>query len=75
MRIDRYWLLFPSLPRQWGLWRVGAPPTWTLTEGSEALVVAVMDTGADLTHPALRSMLWTNEGEIPGNGVDDDSNG
>lgn len=37
--------------------------------------VAVIDTGADLSHPALKGFLWTNKKEIPGNGVDDDQNG
>jgi subtilisin family serine protease len=38
-------------------------------------VVAVIDSGVDLTHPALRGHLWTNPGEIPGNGRDDDGDG
>jgi subtilisin family serine protease len=37
--------------------------------------VAVIDTGVDVTHPALRGHLWTNPGELPGNGVDDDLDG
>ncbi len=38
-------------------------------------VVAVIDTGVDYTHPDLASNMWTNPGEIPNNGVDDDHNG
>ncbi len=39
-------------------------------------VVAVIDTGADLDHPALAGNLWNNDGEINGKaGVDDDGNG
>jgi len=38
-------------------------------------VVAVLDTGVDVTHPDLREHLWTNPGEVPGNGKDDDGNG
>jgi subtilisin family serine protease len=38
-------------------------------------VVAVVDTGVDLTHPALRAHLWRNPGEIPANGIDDDHDG
>ena len=49
----------------WGL----ARPT------TNQVVVAVIDTGVDYTHPDLAGNMWTNSGEIPGNGVDDDGNG
>lgn len=39
------------------------------------MVVAVIDTGIDLDHPDLRGNLWTNPGEVGGNGIDDDGNG
>ncbi len=39
------------------------------------MVVAVIDTGCDVTHPDLSVNVWTNAGEIPGNGIDDDHNG
>jgi|GEM_PF-4521291 len=39
------------------------------------VIVAVMDVGMDVSHPALKGAIWTNQKEIPGNGVDDDSNG
>ena len=54
---------------------MGAPATWSLTEGLEQVVVAVVDSGADLTHPALAPLLWVNTREIPANGIDDDGNG
>ena len=38
-----------------------------------ALVVAVLDTGVDFAHPDLAGALWTNPGEIAGNGIDDDA--
>lgn len=39
------------------------------------VVVAIIDSGVDITHPDLASVLWTNPGEIAGNGTDDDGNG
>ena len=42
---------------------------------SKPVVIAVVDTGADLRHEDLQGVLWENEKEIPGNDVDDDGNG
>jgi subtilisin family serine protease len=38
-------------------------------------LVAVLDSGVDFTHPALKGVAWRNPGEIARNGVDDDGNG
>ena len=35
----------------------------------------MIDTGIDYTHPDLQGNIWTNPGEIEGNGIDDDGNG
>lgn len=42
---------------------------------SKPVIVAVIDSGVDTTHEDLRSVLWHNPDEIPGNGIDDDKNG
>ncbi|MBK8710417.1 MAG: S8 family serine peptidase [Niastella sp.] len=42
---------------------------------SNRVIVAVIDSGIDTTHTSLKPVLWTNPGEIPGNGIDDDKNG
>ncbi len=43
--------------------------------GNRDVIVAVIDTGIDDSHEDLQGALWTNSGEIPGNGIDDDGNG
>lgn len=42
---------------------------------SKRVLVAVIDSGIDTTHEDLKSVLWINPKEIPGNGIDDDKNG
>ncbi|MCB9497668.1 MAG: S8 family serine peptidase [Fibrobacteria bacterium] len=54
---------------------IDAPEAWEETTGSESVVVGVIDTGIDPLHPDLVDNLWTNPGEIAGNGIDDDGNG
>jgi subtilisin family serine protease len=39
------------------------------------VVVAIIDSGTETSHPDLKNNLWTNPGEIAGNGKDDDNNG
>lgn len=60
----------------WGISKILAPSAWSVTRGSEDVIVAVVDTGIDYNHPALRNNMWTNAAERNGKaGVDDDGNG
>jgi subtilisin family serine protease len=54
---------------------IDAVEAWDNAIGSSNVVVAVVDTGNDYTHPDLAANVWTNPGEIAGNGIDDDANG
>ncbi|MGI6524111.1 MAG: S8 family peptidase [Bdellovibrionota bacterium] len=63
---------------QWGLSKnlgIDTETAWNVTTGSQDMIVAVIDTGIDYTHPDLAANIWVNNGEIPGNGIDDDGNG
>lgn len=42
---------------------------------STTVTVAVIDSGIDIEHKDLQGKIWTNEDEIPNNGIDDDKNG
>ncbi len=53
---------------------VNAADAWQKAEG-EGVVIAVLDTGIDITHEDLEDNIWTNTTEIPANGLDDDGNG
>jgi subtilisin family serine protease len=65
----------PSWDNQWAPAKIGAPAAWEMTTGSADIIIAVLDTGVKLDHPDLAAKIWTNLGEIPANGLDDDQNG
>ena len=58
----------------WGINLIGAASAWDTSTGA-GIVVSVVDTGIDFTHPDLVSNIWTNTRETPSNGIDDDGNG
>lgn len=61
--------------QQWALKKIQAERAWEFTLGNE-IIVAVIDTGIDYTHPDLKDQMWINEAELNGKpGVDDDGNG
>ncbi|CAN5561458.1 hypothetical protein BH23CHL2_BH23CHL2_26180 [soil metagenome] len=90
----------PEYPLQWGLDNTGqiingtagiadadidAPEAWEITTGSPEVIVAVIDSGVNFSHPDFgannrsNSLLWQNSGELcPGcstDGLDNDGNG
>jgi subtilisin family serine protease len=75
-----------NFSKQWGLHNTGqdggtpdadidAPEAWNISTGSSDVVVALIDSGIDYTHPDLEENIWVNEDEIPDNDIDDDENG
>jgi subtilisin family serine protease len=54
---------------------IDAPEAWDVSTGSANVVVAVIDSGVEYDHEDLAANMWTNPGEIAGNGIDDDGNG
>lgn len=65
---------------EWGLNQpnnmdIDAPEAWDTTTGSSSTIIGVIDTGIQYNHPDLSANIWTNPGEVAGNGIDDDDNG
>ncbi len=80
----------PDASKLWGLNNEGqtggkadadidAPEAWQVhtgrTQAQGGPIIAVIDTGIDYNHPDLKANMWTNPGEIPGDGIDNDGNG
>jgi len=54
---------------------IDAPEAWDIATGDASIIVGVVDTGIDYTHPDLAANVWVNPGEIAGDGIDNDGNG
>jgi len=65
----------PEYVNQWALSIIEAAKAWDISKGSKEVVIAIVDTGTEITHEDLKDAIWTNTNEIPNNNKDDDSNG
>ncbi len=54
---------------------ISAVDAWSIFTGTSDVIVGVIDTGVNYNHEDLAANMWTNPGEVPYNGIDDDGNG
>ena len=54
---------------------IDATEAWDTNTSAENIIIAIIDSGTDLDHEDLADNIWVNEGEIPGDGIDNDNNG
>ena len=60
---------------QWYLPKIRAFDAWETQRGLDSVIVAILDSGVDIDHEDLVGNLYTNLGEVAGDGVDNDNNG
>lgn len=76
----------PMFDQLWGLHNTGqtggtpgadidAVRAWDVSSDAHEIVIGVIDTGVDYNHPDLAANIWTNPGEVAGDGLDNDGNG
>lgn len=76
--VKAYALSAPNDPlygSQWAHQKVQSSKAFDISTGSQSVVVAMIDSGVDYTHPDIAPNMWINTKEVAGNGVDDDRNG
>jgi len=54
----------PMYNQLWGMPDIQADQAWDFTTGTASVVVGVVDTGVDYTHPDLAANIWTNDGTV-----------
>lgn len=64
----------PGYPLQWAPPIMQGPTAWNVTSGARNVVVAVLDSGLDLSHSDLIANTWKNPRELVANGIDDENN-
>lgn len=65
----------PMFSEQWGLNAINMPQLWEMPKTDETRpIIAILDTGVDITHPDLADNIWTNPNEATGADYEDDDN-
>lgn len=72
---DNWFNLDVKQDKVWGVSTERAYKELPIGKNKEKIIVAVIDAGTDINHEDLKSILWVNEKEVAGNGIDDDKNG
>lgn len=60
---------------EWNLEQINISGAWAITQGKREVIVASISFGVDISNSEISHAIWNNTGEIPNNGIDDDSNG
>lgn len=65
----------PEFSKQYHHKIIQSEKAWDLSTGVAEVIVAATDDGFMLDHEDLAGIYYKNEGEVEGNGIDDDENG